>query len=42
MPKTQIIHPAELRRAGQLESAAIPLNRYNRTFEEELKAEGIL
>ena len=37
MPKTQIIHPSDLRRAGQLEMPEIPLNRYNRSFEEELK-----
>ena len=38
MPKTQIIHPADLRRAGRLETAEIPLNQYNRSFEEELNA----
>ena len=38
MPKTQIIHPSDLRRAGLLETAGIPLNQYNRSFEEELKA----
>ena len=38
MPKTQIIHPSDLRRAGQLETARIPLNQYNRSFEDELKA----
>ena len=38
MPKTQIIHPEDLRRAGRLEMPEIPLNRYNRTFEQELKS----
>ena len=38
MPKTQIIHPSDLRQAGYLEAARIPLNRYNRSFEEERKA----
>jgi 2-oxoisovalerate dehydrogenase E1 component len=36
MPKTQVIHPADLRRAGKLETAEIPLNRYSRSFEDEL------
>ena len=38
MPKTQIIHPSDVRRAGQLEMPEIPLNRYNTSFEEERKA----
>ena len=37
MPKTQIIHPSDLRRAGRLEMPEIPLNQYNKSFEEELK-----
>ena len=37
MPKTQIVHPADLRRTGQLETPGIPLNRYNRSFEEECR-----
>ena len=37
MPKTQIIHPSDLRRTGQLKTAEIPLNRYNRSFEEEIR-----
>ena len=38
MPKTQIIHPADLRQAGHLEMPGIPLNRYCRSFEEERNA----
>ena len=38
MPKTQVIHPSELRRAGRLEMPEIPLNRYDKSFEEELRA----
>ena len=37
MPKTQIVRPADLRRAGKLETAEIPLNRYSRSFQDELK-----
>ncbi|MBR4717809.1 MAG: dehydrogenase, partial [Lentisphaeria bacterium] len=38
MPKTQVIHPSDLRRAGRLEMPEIPLNQYNKSFEEELRA----
>ena len=37
MPKTQVIHPSDLRRAGRLEMPEIPLNQYNKSFEEELR-----
>jgi 2-oxoisovalerate dehydrogenase E1 component len=36
MPKFLTIHPQEVRRSGQVEFAAIPMNQYRRTFQDEL------
>jgi 2-oxoisovalerate dehydrogenase E1 component len=36
MPKSLMIRPDEMRRAGQIEFTPIPLNQYHRTLKEEL------
>jgi len=35
MPKSQFIHPEEVRKPGFIEFRPIPVNRYNKTIEEE-------
>lgn len=35
MPKSQFINPEEVRKAGFLEFSPVPLNRYNKSIEEE-------
>jgi 2-oxoisovalerate dehydrogenase E1 component len=35
MPKSQFIDPSELRKAGEITFQPIPVNRYNKTVEEE-------
>jgi 2-oxoisovalerate dehydrogenase E1 component len=38
MPKGQYINPANVRAAGEIKFAPIPVNRYGKTVEEELKS----
>ena len=35
MPKAQFINPAELRKSGEIKFRNIPVNQYDKTFEEE-------